>query len=846
MGDRGARVLRRRAVAAGLAALALAGEAEAATETVRSGSIRARIGSDPWRIAIEGSDGAAVLTESGLAGAERPGSLGFETGLGWAHALRARSLRRDGEAVTATLETTDPGGGTIAVRISPARGGVIAISAQASAGSEVRATGIGFESEPGEGYFGFGERSNAVDQRGNSVLNYVSDGPFPAEDRGLAAATTPPWAAVDRDDSTYYPVPWVLSSRGYGVLIDRDETSRFHLASDRADTWSLDVDGAALDLRVFGGPTPADALRRFTAATGRQPKAAAPWVYGPWFQTGQPNVIPLTDEAAFIRALREGDAPVSAAETQMHYLPCGAQRGRADYIAARTAQFHAAGFAHLGYFNPLLCVSYDSAYSAAAAAGVLQEEAGTEAPFTYPAFVGGDGPAGFTVEPLAQFDFAAPGAEAFYEGLVREAFDAGYDGWMEDFGEYTAPNVVAADGRAGSALHNRYPTDYHCAVARIAARLDRPLTRHQRSGWTGAARCANIVWGGDPTTRWGFDGLSSTITQGVGIGLSGVARWGSDIGGYFSFGADGSRPEAPEIPRLTPELLIRWIEVGAVSPVMRTKRSGIAIPGYTRPQVYDPEILPFWRRYTKFHTQLYPYLRAADAAYRRTGLPIMRHLLLTDPGDPRAARQDSAFMFGQALLAAPVVAPGQRRQTIYAPSGRWLDFWRAVRFKQRSGGFGLRRARPLRGHRKHTVDAPLAELPMLIRAGSLLALLPPGVDTLAGYGERPGLVHLSDRDDQMRLLAFPRGRSSARFYERERLISRERADGWALRVEGDRRRTYRLEASLATLRDPFVPCSLELDGRRLAGRRWSFDPQARVLRARFGAEDAKLEVSRRC
>ncbi len=203
-------------------------------------------------------------------------------------------------------------------------------------------------------------------------------------------------------------------------------------------------------------------------------------------------------------------------------------------------------------------------------------------------------------------------------------------------------------------------------------------------------------------------------------------------------------------------------------------------------------------------------------------------------------------MFGPALLAAPVVAPGQRRQTIYAPSGRWLDFWRAVRFKRRSGGLGLRRARPLRGQRKHTVDAPLAELPMLIRAGSLLALLPPGVDTLAGYGDRPGLVHLSDRADQMRLLAFPRGRSSAPFYERERLTSRERAEGWALRVEGERRRTYRLEASLATLRDPFVPCKLVLDGRRLAGRRWSFDPASRVLRARFGAEDATLEVSRRC
>ena len=66
--------------------------------------------------------------------------------------------------------------------------------------------------------------------------------------------------------------------------------------------------------------------------------------------------------------------------------------------------------------------------------------------------------------------------------------------------------------------------------------------RFQRSGWTGAARCSVNVWGGDPTTVWGFDGLRSAVTQALTIGMSGVARWGSDIGGYNSFGpASGSR-----------------------------------------------------------------------------------------------------------------------------------------------------------------------------------------------------------------------------------------------------------------------------------------------------------------
>ena len=315
----------------------------------------------------------------------------------------------------------------------------------------------------------------------------------------------------------------------------------------------------------------------------------------------------------------------------------------------------------------------------------------TAAPVTFPAFVGGGGgSAGFTVEPLAQFDFTAPRTQAFYARLVREAVAQGKDGFMEDFGEWTSPLVRSADGTPASRLHNRYPRDYHCAVRRITRSLPRPIVRFQRSGWTGAARCSVNVWGGDPTTVWGFDGLRSAVTQALTIGMSGVARWGSDIGGYNSFGTG---------ERLTRELLDRWIQFGAVSGVMRTKRSGIAIPTYERPQVFDPASLPVWRRYTKLHTQLLPYLEAADRTYRRTGLPIMRHALLTNPGDRRALAAAGQFSFGPDLLAAPVLRPGARTRGLYLPAGRWVDLWRSASYVTRDGSLRLRRARLLTGRR---------------------------------------------------------------------------------------------------------------------------------------------------
>jgi alpha-glucosidase (family GH31 glycosyl hydrolase) len=132
---------------------------------------------------------------------------------------------------------------------------VIALRATPAAVAQI--VGIGFDAPPGERFFGFGSRSDAVDHRGGDVENYVEDGPTRESDRNYPRAFVPPWAHGERDDSTYFPVPWLLSSRGYGVLIDRDERSRFRLATERPDAWSLEADAPALELRVFSGSRPA-------------------------------------------------------------------------------------------------------------------------------------------------------------------------------------------------------------------------------------------------------------------------------------------------------------------------------------------------------------------------------------------------------------------------------------------------------------------------------------------------------------------------------------------------------------------------------------------------------------
>jgi len=831
------------AIGLAVPALASAGRA-AAAPVVSAGPLTAEVAPDPWRLSFADERGRPVLNEHPGRGTGPSGTIGFRVFGVWRHATRVLRTRRDGGAYLARLATTDPSGRQIDLRLRRAGEGVIGLEASlvgSSAGLE--GLGIGFEAQGSERYLGFGERSNAVDQRGKTVENYVGEGPYRLEERPFIAPLVPPWGYQPRDDATYFPMPWLLSTSGYGVLVDNTETSYFRLGTERRDAWSLELAKAPLNqaqaaglpaprrlsLRVFAGPRPANALRRMTAAVGRQPEPAAPWYFGPWFQ-------PTGDERAEVRKLRAADAPLSVAQTYLHYLPCGEQQGVREKQRERTRFFHSEGLATTTYFNPMVCTAYRSAYERAAREGGLTKTRNGQ-PYLYRYSTADQ----FVV---GQFDFSGRAGRAGLQRVLGEAVADGYDGWMEDFGEYTPLDSRSADGSDGTAMHNRYPVLYHCAAHDFARRTARPLGRFNRSGFTGAARCSQIVWGGDPTTDWGFDGLASAVKNGLTMGLSGVSTWGSDIGGFFAL---GNR-------RLTPELLKRWVQFGAVSGVMRTQAEGIALPPKGRPGIVDAGQLPHWRRYAKLRTQLYPYLVAADAVYRERGLPIMRHLALAYPGDPRASAREDEFLFGPDLLAAPVTRPGARERGVYLPRGRWIDLWRSARYDPAGGGVRIGRAKQLDGGRPVTLPAPLDELPLLVRAGAVLPLLPPDVDTLADTGSARTsnvaggarrarkTVGLSERDHRLELLAFPRGVSSTRLYRDERISSRETRDGWELRIEGDATRDYRLQASLATLERAIEPCRVTLDGRPLAATAWTYDAKKLALRASFRTRAGQLRV----
>jgi alpha-glucosidase (family GH31 glycosyl hydrolase) len=827
-------------VAAALALLAA--QPATAAPVLRSGALELRIREDPFELAlVDRADGDVLRTVSARSG--RYGPLGYSFDLRipivnnaflgyellakvetvWFHATRVRSAATRGRELVLELETNDPLGHRLELTAAPVAEGAITLSSRMVPGSgplagRASVSGASFEAARGERYLGFGSRSNAVDQTGGHVFSWAEEGPFSSgAGEALLRPLLPHFTFPTGPTGTNMPIPWMVSTRGLGVLVDQTERSTFHLRDERPDAWRAEADAAVLRLTAFAGPDPARVLRRYSAYAGRQPRPQ-PWILGPWVQ--------FRDDWA--ERFRRMDVPTSIAQTYTHYLPCGAHRGREAAERATVARHHRLGYRITTYFNPHVCTDYSEVYDDAARRGLFVRN-GLGRPYllTNP----------FTADQIvSELDFTNPEARALFGRLLDDAIGAGYDGWMEDFGEYTPTDSFGFDGRRGLSLHNAYPVLYHrTSTEHTARRRGGRFAVFVRSGFHGVQRWARVVWGGDPTEDWSCaDGLCAALHQALNTGLSGIAYQGSDIGGFHAI-ANG---------RTTDELNARWLQLGAVSGVMRTQANGLSVfsPRSRRSQVWSPAVLPIWRRYAKLRTQLYPYLAAASERYQRDGMPLVRQLGLVFPDDPAAVRSERELMLGPDLLAAPVVEERARTRTLHLPPGRWVDLWRSAGYSEAGGDLRVGRARVLAGGRAVTLPAPLAELPLLVRAGAVIPLLPPDVDTLADLDEARGVVQLRDRRRRLTLLAFPRGSLDRVLAPGVRVRAREHRRGWDLRLRARRTHSYRLTASLATLRRRFRPCHVTLRGRPLARRAWRYDATTRVLRARFRVRDGRLAV----
>ena len=760
-------------VVAAMAALLVAprgasAAATSGTRVVRSGGLVATITYRPFAINVT-QDGVPVLqTSKGGAGplafalgagvAAQTPTAGYgviaDAPVAWVTATFAEP-QRDGSLL---VHTNDPLHWFRVLLTSPAEG-VIDLNATLSNPVGVLMTGASFTNDARQKFLGFGERSDSVDQTGRTVEQWNEEGPFSG---GMFRPVTDPvlgkqWQGPPPfGPSSNFTMPWTISSRGYGFLLDSTWLNRFDLTSSKR--WTVETHEPALHWRVFGGPKPADVLRRATAdaSIGRQPSPAQ-WFFGTWYQ-------PHGNDAQLLTAWRtprsQGglDVPITVAQTYTHYLPCAAQAPDRATGAQKTMTdgYHAWGYKVTTYVNSFVCSKHpDGAYTVGKNNGFfVKTAAGTPYPLPYLSYRNSSS---------AIVDFTAPHAAVWWQSLITEALTNGYDGWMEDFGEYVPPDSVLAIGQSGLAGHNQYCTDYHHASYDLTwPRFGPNFAQFVRCGYTGTAPYARIVWGGDPSEDDSeADGLPAAVSEGLSMGMSGVAYWGSDIGGFHALFTAGET---------SPELLTRWIEVGAFSGIMRTEADGVprpVAPGSPRAQVWDPSVLPVWRAMSRLRTQLFPYIWDAAQEYQRDGTPIMRDLAVAYPDENVAWRRGDArsvaaaryeYMFGPSVLAAPVVTVNTRSRDVWLPPGQWVDFWKSTTYNDATGAYDAAAKQVVvDGGRVVSVDAPLGHPPLFVKAGTCLRLLPPDVQTLtntAGFAHDANVVTLADGVGRTRQVGF--------------------------------------------------------------------------------------------
>lgn len=505
-----------------------------------------------------------------------------------------------------------------------------------------------FSMSPDEKLYGTGESFTRLDKRGQKVILYTRDG---------LGAQTP---------RMYKPVPFVLSSRGYGMFVHTTAPMTLDIGSSYDHSHVIYSADDSLDLFVFLGD-PKTVLSEYTALTGRSPMPPL-WSFGLWMSR---ITYKSEDEVRDVASkLRHHRIPSDVIHIDTGWFE---QDWRADYRFSTTrfrdpakmmADLKEQGFRislwQLPYFTP-----GNPLYRSAVEHGYAVPNAG------------GRGPSEDVV-----LDFSNAKTIPWYQELIAGLLKLGVAAIKVDFGEDAPLDGVYASGRTGLFEHNLYPLRYNKVVADITKQITGESIIWARSAWAGSQRYP-VHWGGDAETT--DSGMAGTLRAGLSLGLSGFTFWSHDMGGF--------------VERTPRELYSRWVPFG-----MLTSHSRAHGQPPKEPWEYDAPFVDEYRRAVDLKYALMPYVYAQARAASERGHPMLRTLFFEFPDDPTSWLIEDQYLFGADLLVAPLFEPGRRR-LVYLPPGSWIDY---------QGGASYE------GGRWHTIEAGTIPIVLLVRAGAII------------------------------------------------------------------------------------------------------------------------------
>ncbi len=537
--------------------------------------------------------------------------------------------------------------------------------------------------DPAEHVVGFGERFDAVDQRG----------------RALDAVVFEQYKSQGEHGRTYLPMPFahVVGGDGWGFHVRTSRRTWFDVGASTPDAVVVEaaLGGAPherLELALYSG-APHEVLAAFGDEVGRAEELPE-WVFRLWASGNEWNTQALVVER--MDAHRDLDIPVGAIvieawsdeegitifrDAQYEVTPDGAAHGASDFTypadgawpdpKAMIDELHARGIKVLLWQIPLQKTEFDLGPDVPHDSQVLADgRAMVEGGF---AVREGDGSTyhnrGWWFPQALMADLSTQAGRDWWTAKRRYLVeDLDVDGFKTDGGEHAwGDELRFGDGRRGDEDNNLYPVHYARAFGDLLRSAGKAPVTFSRAGFTGS-QAHGIFWAGDESSTW--QAFRNSVTAGITASASGIVYWGWDLGGF-----SGPVPE--------PELYVRAAAAAAFMPIMQyhsefnhhQRPLRDRTPWHVAATHSAPEVVDQFRSIARLRERLVPYLAEQARRTIASDRPLMRGLFFDWPADARAWDWPGEFLLGDDLLVHPVTAGGASSWETYLPEGRWVDVW---------------------------------------------------------------------------------------------------------------------------------------------------------------------------
>ena len=479
----------------------------------------------------------------------------------------------------------------------------------------------------GELVYGLGERFSAFVKNGQSVDIWNEDGGTSTE-------------------QSYKNIPFYLSNKGYGVFVNHPEKVSFEVATEMVTKVEFSVPGESLDYFLINGPTMKEVLMRYTDITGK-PALPAPWTFGLWLSTSFTTNYDEKTVNSFVDGMIERGIPLSVFHFDCFWMK---DFHWCDFTWDERVFPDPEGMLkRLKEKGLKICVWINSYVGQESS---LFEEGVKGGYFLKRA--NGDVWQWDMWQPgLAIVDFTNPAACEWYGKKLEALLDMGVDCFKTDFGERIPTDCVYYDGSDPVKMHNYYTYMYNKTVHDVIAKKkgEKEAILFARSATAGGQKFP-VHWGGDCWSD--YESMEESLRGGLSLTSSGFGFWSHDIGGFESTS--------------TPDVYKRWCAFGLLSTHSRLHGS----TSYRVPWAYDEESVDVVRYFAKLKARLMPYLYRNAIETAKTGVPMMRSMVLEFTEDRNCAYLASQYMLGDSLLVAPIFNEDGIAE-YYLPEGRWTS-----------------------------------------------------------------------------------------------------------------------------------------------------------------------------